>query len=437
MLALPFATLAFSGCGGGGDAPTAPVPAPPAPAALAVTIAVGGAPAVASNGVYAVNPGQTVDFSANKAVTWTPTTNGVQLRSASSTATSYSAQTLNPGKDPVEWSMAAASGAESQVIRFRLAGGNASNGDYLMFATNGIRYKLSLNLDVNEYQIVTDLPPAGQAVASGRVARDTAGGADHYEFVIAPPSGQLSTARFRLAANAVIGGYVFPPATLPTAFVAAREFATAASDLPATLDHQMFGREWSSTGTIDSSIYTARFNGTVYTICYRLQIQPIDTCDVPTVYDLTFNADRSVRAVARPPTVDTAFFYVVRIGRDWVHLRASPNMNGLARFRIGIPLQSALNANTTLSDIRGNWGALTASSAGTVFSGSAPVGSPTVPQAALINTGSAYPPGLFLVGTIGGEQHFVGQSNHVVVINGARNAAFPSVNSYVGIGLRP
>ncbi len=397
--------LAFlASCGGGGDAPTAPVPAPPAPAALAVTIAVGGAPALASNGVYAVNPGQTVDFSANKAVTWTPTTNGVQLRSASSTATSYSAQTsstatsysaqtLNPGKDPVEWSMAAASGAESQVIRFRLAGGNASNGDYLMFATNGIRYKLSLNLDVNEYQIVTDLPPAGQAVASGRVARDTAGGADHYEFVIAPPSGQLSTARFRLAANAVIGGYVFPPATLPTAFVAAREFATAASDLPATLDHQMFGREWSSTGTIDSSIYTARFNGTVYTIC--------------------------------------------RIGRDWVHLRASPNMNGLARFRIGIPLQSALNANTTLSDIRGNWGALTASSAGTVFSGSAPVGSPTVPQAALINTGSAYPPGLFLVGTIGGEQHFVGQSNHVVVINGARNAAFPSVNSYVGIGLRP
>jgi hypothetical protein len=152
--------MVVSGCGGGGDALPAPAPAPPPPAALAVTVVIGGAPAVASNGVYAVNPGQTVDFSANKAVTWTPTTNGAQLRSASSTATSYSAQTLNPGRDPIEWSMAAVSGAESQALRFRLAGGNAGNGDYLMFATNGIRYKLSLNLDVNEYQIVTDLPPA-------------------------------------------------------------------------------------------------------------------------------------------------------------------------------------------------------------------------------------------------------------------------------------
>jgi len=36
----------------------------------------------------------------------------------------------------------------------------------------------------------------------------------------------------------------------------------------------------------------------------------------------------------------------------------------------------------------------------------------------------------------GVKQYFVGQSSELVIINGARNPAQPTVNGYVAVGLR-
>jgi hypothetical protein len=437
-MAALFIAFALSACGGGGGGDSPP-PAPPPP--LAVTVTVNGAAATPSSGIFAVAPGQTVQLTSNKSVTWTPTAANVTLRSTNTAASTWSSQVINPTAQAATWSVAATAGSETATINFSLAGGDARNGDYVMFATNSQRYVLSVNFDVNEYTIVTSSGTAGQPVASGTFSADA--GTINHVFNVTPPAGQANTAKFRAkaSADAIVGAYPLPGTTQPVAFIAARKFATSAADFPTNVDLQFFGASGSgSPQIVQSSLFTGRFNGAVYTTCMGEAIVVVDSCPSANlaVYDLTFNANGSIRAIARPPVVDDVTFYVARIGSTWTYIRSSLNSSGEYRFRIAVPLQPTLGSTAQGADVTGSWGTLSLSPTTVTATGTGATGTATLPSGNVVNLPpSSYPPGLFIYTPDAGvKQYFVGQSSELVIINGARNPAQPTVNGYVAVGLR-
>ncbi|HEY2977691.1 MAG TPA: hypothetical protein VGJ35_06955, partial [Burkholderiaceae bacterium] len=378
--------------------------------ALTIGVTINGASAIASGGNYPLSPGQTVALMANKAVTWSSSTVDVTLRSTISAATQWSGQVINPTSTQAAFSITATTGAEATTINFALAPGDTRNGRYMMFGTNMARYALTLDFDLNEYSIVTDSNAPGSAIANGTFASNP-GSAGEYVFNVNAAAGTINTARFRTGDNAIVGSYPFPGASSPMSFVAGRQFATSAADFGSDVDFQIFSREEVAGGSVNSSLFTMRVNGSVQSICVHPGITVIDACPVaPLVYDLTFNVDGSIHAVARPPTIDEADVHVARIGSGWVYLRASADASGLGRFRIGLPLQSVLSANATGADSRGNWGAVAADSTAVAFNGTSPSGATSFGTGPVIATGTSYPSGLFLFGTAGADQYFIGQS---------------------------
>lgn len=318
---------------------------------------------------------------------------------------------------------------------------DARNGDYVMFATNSQRYVLSVNFNTGQYSIVTSSGTAGQPVASGTFSAD--GTTGNHVFNVTPPAGQANTAKFRAkaSADAIVGAYPLPGGTQPVAFIAARRFATSAADFPSNVDLQFFGAEGGgSPAVVQSSLFTGRFNGAVYTTCIGLQIIVVDNCPAANlaVYDLTFNANGSIRAIARPPVVDDVTFYVARIGSTWTYLRSSFNNSGQYRFRIAVPLQPALGASALVADVTGSWGSVDLSPTAVTATGTGAAGASTIPSGTVFPPSSAFPPGLNVYTPDNGvRQYFVGQSSELVIINGARNAAQPTVNGYIAFGLRP
>lgn len=399
---------------------------------------VDGVTASASVGNYAVTPGQAIALTANKSVTWTTSAASVTLRSTTSGATQWSSQVVNPAAAPAAFSVTATAGTEAVTLNFALMPGDSRNGRYVMFGTDMVRYALTVNFDVNEYSIVSDTVAPGAAVASGTFSTNPSSSGE-YLFDVAVAPGLNNTARFRAGADAIVGSYPFPGLATATSFVAARKFARSAADFPDNVDLQIFSREEASSGgSINSSLYTARYNGSVLSLCIHPGITVIDACPVALiVYDLTFNSDESIGYVARPPTVEEGNLHVARIGSSWVHLRASANASGLKRFRIGIPLQATLDATAQGGDTRGNWGTAAASSTSITFNGIAPAGGSDFGVGSVIDTGTSYPPGLFLYRTTGNDQYFIGQSPELMVVNGTRNFTNPFVNGYLAVGLRP
>ena len=311
--------------------------------------------------------------------------------------------------------------------------GDARNGRYLMFGTNMARYALTMDFDVNEYSIVTD---SNAAIANGTFASNPSSTGE-YVFNVNAAAGTTGTARFRTGDNAIVGSYPFPGASTPMSFVAGRQFATSAADFGSDVDFQIFSREEVAGGSINSSLFTMRVNGTVQSICVHPGITAIDASPVALlVYDLTFNADGSTRAVARPPMIDEADVHMARIGGSWIYLRASANASGLGRFHIGLPLQSVLNANAVGADSRGNWGTVAADSTSVTYNSTGPSGSTGFGTGTVIVTGTSYPSGLFLFGTAGVDQYFIGQSAELLVVSGVPDLSNPLVNGYLAIGLR-
>jgi hypothetical protein len=318
---------------------------------------------------------------------------------------------------------------------------DARNGDYVMFATNSQRYVLSVNFNTGQYSIVTSSGTAGQPVASGTFSAD--GTTGNHVFNVTPPAGQANTARFRAkaSADAIVGAYPLPGTTQPVAFIAARRFATSAADFPGNVDLQFFGAEGAgSPAIVQSSLFTGRFNGAVYTTCIGLQIIVVENCPAANlaVYDLTFNANGSIRAIARPPVVDDVTFYIARIGSTWTYLRSSFNNSGQYRFRIAIALQPTLGATAHVADVTGSWGTVDVAAGAVTASATGASGASTIPSGSTVAfPQGTYPSGLNLYSPDGVRQYFVGQSSELVVINGARNASQPTVNGYIALGLRP
>jgi hypothetical protein len=318
---------------------------------------------------------------------------------------------------------------------------DARNGEYLMFATNSQRYALNVNFNTGQYTIVTSSGTAGQSVASGTFSAD--GTTGNHVFNVTPPAGQTNTARFRAKASSdvIVGAYPLPGAAQPVAFIAARRFATSAADFAGNVDLQFFGGEGAgSPAVVQSSLFTGRFSGSVYTTCIGQQIVVVDNCPAANraVYDLTFNANGSIRALARPPVVDDVTFYVARIGSTWTYLRSSFNSAGQYRFRIGIPLQPTLSSTAQTADVSGSWGTLNVTTTAITATATAPTGAATIPSGAIVAVPAGiYPGGLNLYSPDGNRQYFVGQSSELVVINGVRNTALPTVNGYIALGLRP
>jgi hypothetical protein len=187
-------------------------------------------------------------------------------------------------------------------------------------------------------------------------------------------------------------------------------------------------------------LFTLRISGTVLSSCVHPGITVIDACPVAlSISDLTFNADGSISAVARPPSTEVSVIHVARAGGTWVYLRSSPTNAGLARFRIGLPLQPVLGATAAIGDTRGNYGQVTVTPAEVTFAGVGPTGIANFGIGSFPNVvfGSDWPPGLFIYSETGVDQYFIGQSAELVVVNGARNLSNPFVNGYLAIGLRP
>jgi hypothetical protein len=288
-----------------------------------------------------------------------------------------------------------------------------------MFGTNSARYALTMNFVTKQYSIVNDSVAAGTAVANDTFSDSTTTVGD-YVFNVTVGAGKNNTAGFRAGGNAIVGNYPFPGATDPVSFVAAKQFATSAADFPSNVDLQTFARQQevvAGVTSFNSSLNTMQFNGAVQTVCSHAGITPVSTCPVgsSTVYDLTFNSNSSITAIARAPVVDTVTFYVARVGTEWNYLRATLNTAGLARFRIGIPLQTTFATTTAASgDSRGNLGVVSASTTAVSFVGQgANVGADTFPVGSVIATGI---PGLLVYETAALERFFIGQSTNFVVV---------------------
>lgn len=242
--------------------------------------------------------------------------------------------------------------------------GDPRNGRYKVFTLNGTQQTLRINLDTKRYEMTDN---TGATVA-GALADDAAE-AGTYVFatgrVAATP---YNTARFRVAGDAVVGGFPFAVAySNPTTyaaqpFIAARAFVTRAADLDGTFNQLAVTRNASGA---DSSITTFRIQGagTGMVLCNSNTISAVDACPAGSQigYSVAWDAANARWQAIRldnPDPNQGQIFHMARIGGQNIQLRAAFGASQASTIlRIGLPESAAwpsVTAHGHSSD--GAWG---------------------------------------------------------------------------------
>ena len=344
---------------------------------------------------------------------------------------------LDGGAPQAQASAAPESAQVAKAAKSALAGADARSGTYRVYASNGTQQQLALDFDAGSYTMTDNLG----AAESGTFAEDfTEPGT--YVFASSRVTTAANTARFRVAADVVVGAFPFqaayssPAAYAAQPFVAAREFVSTAALLDGT--YNRFSVTRSPGGAQDSTLLAMRLSGsgTVLEICNDAIIYKIDLCPAASkrTYAVAAGADDTWVGTNVANSSDVANFRMARIGGQNVYLAGGANLAPAVQFmRIGLPESSSwpttrgVGASTT-----GSWGSNlidTANSVRTSTGADGTYGSLTLPVG---GTFAQQPEGIRLVNGSGTSKYFAMQNGLLSVLVGARN---PNTQGYLQLNL--
>ncbi|VTU28561.1 hypothetical protein H4CHR_02228 [Variovorax sp. PBS-H4] len=396
-------TMGLVGCGGGGGGGGGgmlPI-LPTAPASMSTTVKVNGATAAAdANGQFPVKPGDTVEVAPNQDANWSSASapaDAVTLRNPDTTSTKWSAQIVNTTTDAATFTVTARATANASLAKdtvLKVAAGNARNASYRVFSTNGSQLTLALNFDTMSYTLTDG---AGAVVTDAFVTDPQV--SDGYVFKSSRISTPVNNARFRLAANTVVGAFPFAVLTAATPtfavqpFIASNALVTSQAALAGT--YNRLGINLNSSGR-DSNIrgIEVTAGGAQVLMCNEVAITPPVNCPPASLMTYTVSPGTSPSSwrivnVANPN--DSGAFSVATINGQNVYLSAGSSPNGDVVFRVGTPQVAAWPLTTGIaSDTDGTWGPIALdttqfgynfvradASSGSLAFGLQPIGQPT------------------------------------------------------------
>jgi hypothetical protein len=306
---------------------------------------------------------------------------------------------------------------------------DARNGRYKVYATNGTRQTLALNLDSKRYEMTDETG----TVASGSFAEDTAE-AGSFVFDSSRITSPVNTARFRLATDTVVGSFPFAVAQVTPVSYGVRPFVASRAlvKTQAALDgvYNRFGINLTAT-TGDSSItqiQIANGGATLY-LCNDNGIYRIDNCPAASLRTYTVSAGPTVdtwHIVSVTNPSDNGNFGIARIGGENVYLGAgvSSSTPTISQFRIGLPERA------TWPTIAARGGAANASWGGTSVDAAnyarmqvLPDGTTATLNATLDSTGTISPLNMRTATFGSSTLHFASQSSKLFAMVGSRSPA--------------
>lgn len=262
--------------------------------------------------------------------------------------------TLRPGR----W-MAAACAA---LLVAGCGGGDSDprNGDYTMVAANAREYTLTLDFNVMTYRVAGNgLDQSGTITADGPAFDFSPGNA--------VGTTGLSTTRFSMATDTVVGEFVLPEGALP--FVAPRKFVTTAAAAAGT--YNFLGRVVDTAGGApDSTIQQAEItaDGHLKT-CDDAVIYTMANCPAASVTTGTLTVSGTTFTSTTPGGAYT--FRVAQVGTDKVFLRDSASTGTTRRFIVGTPATTSFPSATFLGGTtEPSWGTISVTSSSYTSTGS-------------------------------------------------------------------
>jgi len=354
------------GGGGGGGLPLLPI----APVTLAVNVLVNGNTASAdSSGRYTVKPGDKITITPTSGtVDWTSSSapaGSVTLRNPAISNSQWSAQIANSNTATSVFTVTAkvtGNAAVSKDTVFNVSGGDARNGTYQVFASNGTKQALTLNFDTMAYAMMDN----NGAVSSNVFEADkTAAGS--YLFIT--PRNEVNKvigARFRINGDVVVGGFHFGVAKVPGTFaiqpfVAPRTLVADQQEIDGIYNRLGVNLQ---AGSRKANIRQALIgsHGTVFQLCTDPLKAIADCLPAASLIQYTVSPGPTPgvwNIVNIADSTDTGAFSIARIGGQNVYLSAGTNPQAPNDdvFRIGLP-ESATWPDTTSfgGDSAGAWG---------------------------------------------------------------------------------
>jgi len=306
---------------------------------------------------------------------------------------------------------------------------DARNGRYKVYASNGTRQSLGLNLDTKRYEMTDETG----TVAAGSFAEDVAEPGS-FVFDSSRITSPVNTARFRLATDTVVGSFPFALAHVTPVsydvrpFVASRALVKTQASLDGT--YNRLGINLTAT-TADSTIaqFQVANGGTVLYLCNDSGVYSIGNCPAASVRTYTVSAGASVDTwqivnVANPS--DIGSFAIARIGGENVYLSAGivSSTPTMSLFRIGLPERAAWPTVTARGGAtNGGWG-ITAIGASTYAQTRVlPDGTAGMLNASLASMGATGPLNMRLVTFPNATIQFTSQSSKMFAMVGSRNPA--------------
>ncbi|MGJ7500397.1 hypothetical protein ACSFBF_08560 [Variovorax sp. ZT5P49] len=306
---------------------------------------------------------------------------------------------------------------------------DARNGRYKVYATNGTRQTLALNLDSKRYEMTDETG----TVASGSFAEDTAE-AGSFVFDSSRITSPVNTARFRLATDTVVGSFPFAVAQVTPVsygvrpFVASRALVKTQAALDGT--YNRLGVNLTAT-TGDSSItqiQIANGGATLY-LCNDNTIYRIDNCPAASLRTYTVSAGPTVdtwHIVSVTNPSDNGNFGIARIGGENVYLGAGVNSSTptISQFRIGLPERATWPTIAARGGAaNGSWGSTAIDASSYARMQALPDGTTATLNATLGSMGTIGPLNM-RAATFGGTAfHFASQSSKLFAMVGSRNPA--------------
>lgn len=356
-LVLGLAGCGGGGGGGGGGVPLLPIPVAPAPsqqqpaaAELKLTVEIAGAAATPDGaGKYSVVPGQQVVVKASDSVTWVSDAGNsfVTRTDVDTTVAQWVSRFANSDKTQTGTYklVANASESRSKELNFVVQTGDYRNGDYMVFAANGSRQKLSIDFDKATYSM-TD---AAGDMTSGTLTPPTPSTlANDWKVQNSRITGTNTSALWALGDN-IVGAFPFAkPFSAPVSYAAAplvatRALLTTQSKLDGTYDR---ARIEISNSSRESAIAQIQISGggTVMKQCTDLIIYRIENCPTGNVVTSKVEADtESGLWLLKNPADGTVLgrFGVAIVDGEKIYLSAgvSPATGGQV-FAIGVPAAS-------------------------------------------------------------------------------------------------
>ena len=385
------AAMALSACGGGGSSANDPysrpidsgllsrpidlggkqpdAPAPVTPLSLAVTVN-GAATTPDSSGQVSVKPGDVVSVVPNQTANWTTGTapaDAISLRNPQTSQGQWTARLVNDTTSPAAYAVKAAAAVDAtqiQTVTFNVAAGDARNGNFQVFASNGSKQRLSLNFDLMSYDMTDNL---GSTTSNDFAADTTQTGT--YVFKSTFNTAVVNNARFRMAAGTIVGSFPFTSNSghVVQPFIASRAPVTAQSELDGT--YIRFGVDITGPSRL-TNVRQLRVSGggTKLEVC-KDPATEVNLCSIQSLQEYNLAATTTAgswRAQNAVNATDWFTFSMAKVNGKNVYLDAgiSAADPSLSIFRVGLGVGSTWPATTAVGgDSNATWGTLTFDSA--------------------------------------------------------------------------